>query len=70
MTEATSSGIAHSTYRLVPGEGGLRRDVTVPSTSTRRSSERDQLSCHCPNVTVLVTPTRALTCGRADDLAR
>ena len=30
--------------------------VTVRRTSTRRSSKRDQLSCHCPNVTVLVTP--------------
>jgi len=50
-------------------EDGLRRGMSVRSTSTRRSSKRDQNSCHCPNVTVLITPARALPCGRASDLA-
>ncbi len=49
-------------------EDDLRRGMTVRSTSTRRNSKWDQLSCHCPNVTVLVTPARAQLCGRAEDL--
>jgi len=63
----TTRTLGRDDERPHDAEDGLRRGVTVRSTSPRRSSKRDQNSCHCPNVTVLGTPARALPCGRAQN---
>jgi len=59
----TTRTLGRDDERPHDAEDDLRRGMTERSTSTRRNSKRDQLA----NVTVLVTPARALPCGRAQN---
>ena len=64
----TTGTVGPGVARLIPGEDGLRRDVTV--LSTQRAEEREgPMLVSLSNVTVLVARAWALPGGRAHDLA-